>query len=580
MKVRFMVLFVAVVLMAQFACQAVEENVYPYRWFYISRNLRQDDHVEQIRKLVETAASAGLNGMYFSSGFDSIDLKSAEYLERLQQVKQICESNGVELIPRCLDIGYNGGLLAHDRNLAAGIPVKDALFVVKKGRAVHTPDPAIELVNGNFEIYDDDSVRGFSFPGAVGKVVFPDSEIVKVGRTSLRFEVPGDRAGDPARLFTEIKLRPERLYRISFWVKTEGLDPSNPFGSGRFRVNVLGGGRRQLTYFNPRVGSTEDWKEIKVGFNSREYESVDLQIGVWEGKMGKFWLDGLRVEEIGLVNLLRRPGTPLVVRAEKSGTEYVEGDDFEPVEDPELDFRFDHNGPELTLTERSRIREGERLRVSFFHGVTVYGSQVTACMSEPKTYEIWRKIVKLIDQHLGSNKYFFSVDEIRAGGTCQACRDRGLTIGEILGDSINKGVEIIREVNPEAEVFIWSDMLDPFHNGADRRNLGYYYHVDQPFTGAWKHVPRDLIIACWYHAVRRDSLSHFSGLGFRTVACGYYDKDNLDNDVTWLEALDETPGAMGIMYTTWLNKYELMEEFGELVSKPRPTPIKKLPQGE
>lgn len=149
-------------------------------------------------------------------------------------------------------------------------------------------------------------------------------------------------------------------------------------------------------------------------------------------------------------------------------------------------------------------------------------------------------------------------------------------MGEILGDCITKGVEIIREVNPKAEVFIWSDMLDPNHNGGDRKG-DHYYHVDQPFTGGWNHIPKELIIACWYHDMRRESLAHFSTLGFRTFACGYYDKDNLANDVTWLEALDKTPGAMGIMYTSWLNKYQLLAEFGNLTSLPRPAPIKKLP---
>jgi len=572
-----LLLLITCLLLGSFACQKNDENVYPYRWFYVSRGLTQDEHVEEIRALVETGSAHGLNGICLSAGFDAIDLKPADYFQRLEEIKQICDDHEVELVPRCLDIGYNRGLLSHDRNLAAGLPVKDALFVVRNGRAFHTADPPVRLVNGGFEEFDSSGVRGFSFPGLLGQVVFPDTEVVKEGKASLRFEVPEEGRENSARVFTEVKVQPDRLYRVSFWVKTEGLDPSHSFGSSRFRVSVLGGGERHLTYISTRLQATQDWTELKVGFNSRDYQTVDLQIGVWEGNKGRFWLDDLRIEEIGLVNLLRRPGTPLVVRSEMSGERYLEGEDFERVEDPNLNFRFHHDGPAIILTEKTRIREGERLRVSFYHGVTVYRGQVTACMSEPKVYEIWRHNVRLIDRHLGNQKYFFSVDEIRAGGTCRACQDRGLTMGEILGASITKGVEIIREVNPEAQILIWSDMLDPYHNGADRKNQNYYYHVDQPFTGGWNHIPKHLIIACWYHAMRRESLSHFSQLGFRTLACGYYDKDNLEDDVTWLEALDETPGAMGIMYTTWLDKYDLLSDFGDLVSKPRPEPIRELP---
>jgi hypothetical protein len=64
----------------------------------------------------------------------------------------------------------------------------------------------------------------------------------------------------------------------------------------------------------------------------------------------------------------------------------------------------------------------------------------------------------------------------------------------------------------------------------------------------------------------RELCAHFSNLGYRTLAGAYYDADNLDNPRAWLEALDATPGACGIMYTTWLNKYDLLPAFGDLVS--------------
>ena len=70
----------------------------------------------------------------------------------------------------------------------------------------------------------------------------------------------------------------------------------------------------------------------------------------------------------------------------------------------------------------------------------------------------------------------------------------------------------------------------------------------------------------WYFEVRDSSLSHFSKLGFRTFGCGYYDTDDISNDSTWVESLDKTPGAMGLMYTTWLRKYDLLEEWGDMMS--------------
>jgi hypothetical protein len=62
-------------------------------------------------------------------------------------------------------------------------------------------------------------------------------------------------------------------------------------------------------------------------------------------------------------------------------------------------------------------------------------------------------------------------------------------------------------------------------------------------------------------------LLHFSKLGFKTLGAAYYDADDLTNPKGWLESLDRTPGAIGIMYTTWNNKYQLLPGFGDLVKK-------------
>src|SRR5690606_10535153 len=110
--------------------------------------------------------------------------------------------------------------------------------------------------------------------------------------------------------------------------------------------------------------------------------------GVWRGKEGKFWLDDLRIEEVGLVNLLRRPGTPIEVRDESSAVVYEEGRDYAPLADPKLTFRFDHDGPPLETLPGSRIKDGQSLRVDYYHGMSVHDGQVTICMSEPAVYDV------------------------------------------------------------------------------------------------------------------------------------------------------------------------------------------------
>ena len=493
---------------------AQKKTVFPHRWVRISSQLRTDEDVEKVNKLARIAGENGLTGALLAIGLDSIDLKPPEYMTRLAKVADICKRNKLEMIPNIFSGGYGGAILAHDKNLAEGFEVKDLLYVAKSGQAVIEP------------------------------------------------EVLLDGTGPAAeRMWTrEIAVKPYRCYRITFRAKTEGLPETRAFTTGALRLTVQTPDKRNLTPWNARIPSTTDWREVRWGFNTQGYDKVNISIGVRDNTPGKAWVDSVRVEEVGLLNVLRRPGTPVVVRADQGDAVYEEGRDFEPIIDPQLNFRFDHEGPPIRLTPNSRIRDGQRLRVSYYHGFSINDGQTTICMGEPKTYEIWRDMARRMHAAVAPPRYVLSMDEMREGGTCAACRGRN--IAQLFGECVTRQLQMLREVNPKVDVWIWSDMLDPNHNARDK-----YYLVNGDYTGSWKYVPKDLGILTWYYEKRALSLPFFSGLGFRTLAGAYYDADTLDNPRGWLEELYKTPNAQGIMYTTWLNKYDLLDDFGQLVSK-------------
>ncbi len=532
-------------------------KTYPHRWVFVSRLLRTDQDVADVERIVKTASAHGLNGMVFTAGLDWFDMQPAGFLDRLASVRDICQQHGVEIVPNIFSVGYGGSVLAYDRNLAAGIPVIDAPFVVKDGEARLESDRAVRIANGGFEEYDGDRLKGYGFHDKPGDVSFVDTTVFHGGKASLRFEGFKRYEHGHGRVMQQVAVQPGRCYRVSCWVKTEGFQPADCF-----RVLVLGEDGRDLAFYLPGAVPSGQWRRIVMGFNSLDRDKVDIYAGVWEGKAGRLWIDDLELEEVGLLNVLRRPGTPVTVCDATSGQIYEEGKDFAPIKDDRLDFQFDHESPSIEILPGSRIEDGQRLSVSYYHGIAIYDGQVTICMSEPKPYEIWRKQAELIHQHLGPSKYLLSMDEIRAGGSCQACKDRGLSMARILGDCITRQVGIIKSVNPKAEVLIWSDMLDPNHNAH-----GDYYLVEGDFTGSWTYVPKDLIVVCWYYEKRGESLPFFSSLGFRTLAGAYYDGDTLENPQGWLDALDKTPDAIGIMYTTWQDKYGLLGAFGDMLDR-------------
>jgi hypothetical protein len=182
-------------------------------------------------------------------------------------------------------------------------------------------------------------------------------------------------------------------------------------------------------------------------------------------------------------------------------------------------------------------------------------------MSNPALYEYWDAQARRLHEVLPYKRFLLSMDEIRNGGGCLLCKNRGMTMAQILGDCFTRQRAIFKAIDPDIEVLTWSDMLDATHNAHDN-----YYRVVGDFTGSVDYVPKDLTIMCWWNGGKERSLPFFSERGFRTMGACYYDAPDLTSSREWLDLLRQTPGAQGIMYTSWQRKYDLLGDFGDMVS--------------
>ncbi|MHC4329972.1 MAG: hypothetical protein ACYSWW_17795, partial [Planctomycetota bacterium] len=181
-------------------------KVLPYRWVYVSRSLRRDSDVVDIKRIVETAAESGLNGMVLAAGLDRLDRRSDDYFARLKQVTRICRQHNIEIIPIIFSVGYGGSILAHDKNLAAAMFVEDALFVVDNGKARFVGDSAVTVANSGFERYEGNRLMDYRFHDRPGEVSFVDRKIYGSGRASLRFENFGKYEHGHARVMQEVEV--------------------------------------------------------------------------------------------------------------------------------------------------------------------------------------------------------------------------------------------------------------------------------------------------------------------------------------------------------------------------------------
>ena len=535
---------------------------YDRRWVWVMANLLVEKETDRVVALVERAGRDGYNGVVLSDyKLNFLGRMPKAYFDHAARVIEAAARARVELIPAVFPIGYSNGLLSNDVNLAEGMPA-EGRFVVEGTQAVPILDPSATLRNGSLEEAKGDRFDGFGFQDAPGKGTVLDREVKHGGNASCRME--GFASTPVCRLIQSVKVRPRGCYRLSCWVKTRELAPT-----GAFRLLALGkSDGRPLTFHEGGLESTGDWTRVEVAFNSQSETEVSLYVGVWGAKSGTLWVDDFQLEEVSLVNALRREGCPLTVESEDGKTAYIEGRDFEPVVDPMLgmvpysgEYRFDHPAPPLRLSADSRIKGGERLRVGWYHPVLTHGSNVACCLSDPQVYALLEEQARRVNDLFHPRTFFMQHDEMRVANWCQACRARKLTPGRLLADNARRCVAILGGVNPSAKVVVWSDLFDPNHNAVDD-----YYLVNGSLRGAWEGLPPSVVIANWNGGKAKASLDFFARRGHSQILAGYYDGD--DNFPTWDAAARGVPGILGFMYTTWENRYDDLERYGKaLVGK-------------
>jgi hypothetical protein len=535
------------------------------KWFFLINNLDTKEKLTEATNLASEAKQHGLNGVVLSAYLDTITRWSDDRIGNLKTFKAHCDKIGLELIPMLFSAGYGGAVTGYNANLAEGIPFNDVPFIVEN--AVARPDqvnlnliknPGFEKLNGTGQ------PDGFNLLEKLNEIVFMDSNIKHGGKYSIRLENFTLNENGHARIAIPLNLKRRTEYEVSIWVKTENLKPNTCLRITPYKPDMSGS--LAAVYSQKIPESTQDWSKYTFRFLSGDLPEIKLYFGTWGGKSGRVWLDDIQVVETAIAqDVLKRPGAPLVVKSLDRHMNFEEGIDFETYKGLQS-LKFTTQPFELKLTPHSRIRQGEHLSVSGYSAARVVQSsgsyQTSVCMSQPELYKYWADQVDTLYPILKMNRAFFSMDEIRSGGSCETCKARNLTMAQILGDCVTRQMAILRSKDPKMMVYIWADMFDP--KGNSRAN---YFKAASSYEDSWKYVPKDLIMACWMYEPRQKSLKFFSENGFETLGSPYYDKKSLDDTVGWYDELVKTKGAVGIMYTTWKNDFSFLTKFADYINQ-------------
>ncbi|MCR5413653.1 MAG: hypothetical protein K6F50_02860 [Kiritimatiellae bacterium] len=492
-----------------------------HRWVWLTDSLVATDCVERVSKVVRDAKANGMNGVMFGCGIEFYKNWPKVRRDRLERIKAVFEETGMEMISTMWSLGYSS-MQNYNVNCVEGVPVEGIPLVAQGTNAV--------LDEAALVVKKLDAKSGFQ------------------------------RSGGYCRLIKKLDIKPHRRYRYSFEYRTKGLAGDKPF-------KVIARDACNPMYFESealelKFSPTQDWTPCTLAFNSLDSNAFYMYIGFMSGwKEGDFEVRNLTLAETAPGNVIKRPGTPTALRNAATGEVYEPGRDYVV---PKLKYpvsRQDLPPVRLALPPGSRVKAGDRLVFDCYAPAVVYGRQVSTCLSEPQLYENLEDSARRTEAVLHPKRWMLSMDEFRNGGTCAACRARGLTMAQIYADAVTKAFNIIRKVHPGAEVYIWSDMLDPNHNAVKS-----YYNCRGSFEDGWKWVPKELVICCWYNKKSHLSMPFFASKGFRTLAAAYYDeKPPFEYSRKWRDVVLSTEGATGIMYTTWRNAYADLPEFSRML---------------
>lgn len=561
--------------------QAVEEERFSERGFYVSTNLLVDSNLKKLNSLAERAAKVGYNTVYFADWKFGQPWKfGKKYEANVKEAARIFRTHGISVVVCVTGLGDPCNYLNEIPDEVEALPVVNEPYKIVKGK--FTPENI--LINGSFE----DGIKHWR-PDVFGEALKISDETASNGSKSLHFSIRNKESLQKGmlRVWKEVHCKPFQQYRLSFKLKTQNLVSKKQ----NFGINVVPvtkapeqpDGFRYLSYRNlavrNKIAATQDWKEYCIIFNTLEYSEITLALGTWGTESGEFWIDDIQLKPAAFLNVVRRADTPVSVTSADGKRTYCEGKDYTRIADPfsgnfrwKGDFDDTHAPPQISITPNSTIKEGEVVLASYYHPAFALKS-AGICLNSPKLRPLIKRQIQWLEQAIHPDGYNIGIDEQRVYGYDPACIKSGINCGQALNQLARFSYDCIRSIAPGRKIYMWNDMFDPYANCYAKK---YYYLVKGigSLTDSWVGLPKDIIILRWTTSTPerfRGSMEHFQRIGMKYIQFpGYFDDKTFNPQAE--ERMRQTmndPACIGVGFAQWsgLDNNHHLEAFLDMVRK-------------
>lgn len=277
--------------------------------------------------------------------------------------------------------------------------------------------------------------------------------------------------------------------------------------------------------------------------------------GTWiEGE--KVTLHGLEPTPLAHPNVLVTESTGITLTRADGQRVYREGVDYRVLPgETRFIFRPDAAPWRVARLEGGAIADGETVLASYDYASRVNQANMPYCPSEPRTRQmmanaVWRTVTYLRPRYL-----HIGHDEPAQMGTDSRCRKTGKSNARLFADDIRQLRTWARQWDPQVQLMMWADGLNPYHNAA----------VNDTAATA-ELIPKDVIQCVWFYGagepltLGRLSLAHFARLGLPTTGSPWYDPACAEQwSRVCYEARQQGWNCLGTIYTSWDNRWEALE---------------------
>ncbi len=261
-------------------------------------------------------------------------------------------------------------------------------------------------------------------------------------------------------------------------------------------------------------------------------------------------------EKSPLINIIRTKESDILITSLDKRKIYQENIDYKIIEgDMSYPYSIDAKPSKILRVPSGSIKNAETALVSYDYVVRKCSFakwSIPYCPSSQRTYKIMDSAIKETIETFEPNYIDIGHDEIRGMNRDSRCLERNLTNDQLLAEDINRLYSIAKAYDPDIKLLMWSDMLNPWHNGGDENYQVQFGGKKGKTALAIDFIPKDIIILLWCANEEniKNAPAYFKSKGFTYWV----------NGIKWLQSMKSKSECVGIMVATWHGWAESLED--------------------